>query len=74
MTATTADLLSRMRQIVQAEADAQFSALDRQWSRQLGERVVSMAVRGQPKKVCLLMPALYASLKYGVYCVDITGN
>jgi hypothetical protein len=39
MTEKTADLLHRLRQIVQAESETQFAALDRQWSRPLGERV-----------------------------------
>ncbi|MCG2786615.1 MAG: DEAD/DEAH box helicase [Anaerolineae bacterium] len=36
---STADFLHRLRQFVQAESDAQWQALDRQWSRPLGERV-----------------------------------
>jgi DNA replication ATP-dependent helicase Dna2 len=36
---STADFLHRLRQFVQSEADAQWQALDRQWSRPLGERV-----------------------------------
>jgi len=36
---STADFLHRLRQFVHAEADAQWQALDRQWSRPLGERV-----------------------------------
>lgn len=36
---STADFLHRLRQFVQDEADAQWQALDRQWSRPLGERV-----------------------------------
>jgi DNA replication ATP-dependent helicase Dna2 len=36
---STADLLHRLRQFVQAEAEMQYSALDRQWSRPIGERV-----------------------------------
>jgi DNA replication ATP-dependent helicase Dna2 len=36
---STADLLQRLRQFVQAEAETQYSALDRQWSRPIGERV-----------------------------------
>ena len=31
----------------------------------------SLAVSDQPRKICLLMPILYTSSKYGVYCVDI---
>lgn len=37
--ASTADLLNRLRYFVQAEAETQFSALDKQWSRPLSERV-----------------------------------
>jgi len=36
---STTDLLNRLRQFVQAEADTQFAALDKQWSRPLSERV-----------------------------------
>jgi DNA replication ATP-dependent helicase Dna2 len=36
---STADLLQRLRRFVQAEAQTQYSALDRQWSRPIGERV-----------------------------------
>jgi DNA replication ATP-dependent helicase Dna2 len=36
---STAELLNRLRYFVQAEAETQFSALDRQWSRPLSERV-----------------------------------
>lgn len=36
---STADLLQRLRQFVQSEAETQYSALDRQWSRPIGERV-----------------------------------
>jgi DNA replication ATP-dependent helicase Dna2 len=36
---STADFLHRLQQFVQAESDAQWQALDRQWSRPLGERV-----------------------------------
>ena len=36
---STADLLSRLRYFVQAEAETQYAALDRQWSRPLSERV-----------------------------------
>ena len=36
---STADLLNRLRLFVQAEAETQYLELDRQWSRQLSERV-----------------------------------
>lgn len=36
---STADFLQRLRKFVQDEADSQWQALDRQWSRPLGERV-----------------------------------
>lgn len=36
---STAGFLHRLRQFVQAEADAQWQALHRQWSRPLAERV-----------------------------------
>ena len=36
---TTSDLLHRLRHLVQAEAQSQYDALDRQWSRPLSERV-----------------------------------
>jgi DNA replication ATP-dependent helicase Dna2 len=36
---STADFLQRLRKFVQDEADFQWQALDRQWSRPLGERV-----------------------------------
>jgi len=36
---STSDLLNRLKQFVQAEADTQFAALDKQWSRPLSERV-----------------------------------
>ena len=36
---STADLLNRLRYFVQAEAEAQYAALDQQWSRPLSERV-----------------------------------
>ena len=36
---STTDLLNRLRQFVQAEAETQFAALDKQWSRPLSERV-----------------------------------
>ncbi len=36
---STADLLNRLRYFVQAEAETQYAALDRQWSRPLSERV-----------------------------------
>jgi DNA replication ATP-dependent helicase Dna2 len=36
---STAELLHQLRRHVQAEAEAQYSALERQWSRPLGERV-----------------------------------
>ncbi|NMB89981.1 MAG: hypothetical protein GYA17_16610 [Chloroflexi bacterium] len=38
MVATT-ELLNRLRYFVRAEAETQYSALDRQWSRPLSERV-----------------------------------
>jgi len=41
MTEKTVDLLNRLRQFVRTEAEAQFAALERQWSRPLGERVAS---------------------------------
>jgi hypothetical protein len=34
---STADFLQRLRQFVQAESDAKWQALDRQWSRPLQE-------------------------------------
>jgi len=36
---STTDFLQRLHQFVQSEADAQWQALNRQWSRPLGERV-----------------------------------
>lgn len=36
---STADLLNRLKHFVQAEAEIQFTALDKQWSRPLSERV-----------------------------------
>jgi len=36
---STSDLLNRLKLFVQAEADTQFAALDKQWSRPLSERV-----------------------------------
>lgn len=36
---STAELLNRLRYLVQAEAETQYTALDRQWSRSLSERV-----------------------------------
>lgn len=36
---STADFIHRLRRFVEDEADAQYQALDRQWSRPLGERV-----------------------------------
>lgn len=36
---STTDLLNRLKHFVQAEADTQFAALDKQWSRPLSERV-----------------------------------
>jgi hypothetical protein len=36
---STADFLQRLRRFVQAEADAQWQALDHQWSRPLSESV-----------------------------------
>ena len=36
---STSDLLNRLKHFVQAEADTQFAALDKQWSRPLSERV-----------------------------------
>lgn len=36
---STADLLNRLRHFVKAEAETQFAALDKQWSRPLPERV-----------------------------------
>jgi len=36
---STADLLNRLRYFVQAEAETQYAALERQWSRQLSERI-----------------------------------
>jgi DNA replication ATP-dependent helicase Dna2 len=38
---STTDLLTRLRRFVQAEAEGQYAALERQWSRPLGERVAS---------------------------------
>ncbi|PWB70301.1 MAG: hypothetical protein C3F07_17325 [Anaerolineales bacterium] len=39
MNASTPEFLKRLRKIVQAEADAQYRALEKQWSRPLQERV-----------------------------------
>ena len=36
---STSDLLNRLKHFVQAEAETQFAALDKQWSRPLSERV-----------------------------------
>ncbi len=38
---STADLLNRLRRFVQAEADAQYESLSRQWARPIGERVAN---------------------------------